>query len=299
VSSAPSASRPRSNREAPSPTALGWARKPTPSIHYQTPGSVVAYYQQVGRAGRALDAAYGVLLSGREETDITDYFIEGAFPTRGEVEQVIQALEAASDGLSVPELLTRLNVSKGRIEKTLVLLSLESPAPIVKQGSKWQLTAATLGETFWQRADRLTSLRREEQREMQEYVRLESRHMEFLIRALDGEPAEIESSALPPLPTTVDPALAREAVAFLRRTSLPLESRKQWPAGGLPKLGVNGRIPAERQAQPGRVLCVWGDAGWGDAVRHGKYREHHFSDELVSASAALVREWNPSPSRPG
>ena len=51
-------------------------------IHYQTPGSVVAYYQQVGRAGRALDAAYGVLLSGEEETDITDYFIESAFPTR-------------------------------------------------------------------------------------------------------------------------------------------------------------------------------------------------------------------------
>ena len=54
-------------------------------IHYQTPGSVVAYYQQVGRAGRALDAAYGVLLSGEEETEITDYFIESAFPTREEV----------------------------------------------------------------------------------------------------------------------------------------------------------------------------------------------------------------------
>jgi ATP-dependent DNA helicase RecQ len=264
-------------------------------IHYQTPGSVVAYYQQVGRAGRALDAAYGVLLSGREETDITDYFIEGAFPTRGEVEQVIQALEAAPGGLSVPELLTRLNLSKGRIEKTLVLLSLESPAPIVKQGTKWQLTAATLGETFWQRADRLTTLRREEQGEMQAYVRLESRHMEFLIRALDGDPGEIQPPALPLLPTTVDPALAREAVAFLRRTSLPLEPRKQWPTGGLPKLGLNGRIPAERQALSGKILCVWGDAGWGDAVRHGKYHEHRFSDELVSASAALLREWSPSP----
>jgi ATP-dependent DNA helicase RecQ len=51
-------------------------------IHYQMPGSVIAYYQQVGRAGRALKAAYGVLLSGAEEDEITDYFINTAFPTR-------------------------------------------------------------------------------------------------------------------------------------------------------------------------------------------------------------------------
>ena len=63
-------------------------------IHYQTPGSVVAYYQQVGRAGRALESAYGVLLSGQEDTDVIDYFIESAFPTREEAEQVLNALEA-------------------------------------------------------------------------------------------------------------------------------------------------------------------------------------------------------------
>ena len=55
-------------------------------IHYQTPGSVIAYYQQVGRAGRALDAAYGVLLSGTEDTEITDYFIQSAFPSEQEVD---------------------------------------------------------------------------------------------------------------------------------------------------------------------------------------------------------------------
>ena len=69
-------------------------------IHYQCPASVVAYYQQVGRAGRGLDAAYGVLLSGDEEISITDYFIDSAFPTRDEVRQVIEALEAAPVGLS-------------------------------------------------------------------------------------------------------------------------------------------------------------------------------------------------------
>jgi ATP-dependent DNA helicase RecQ len=73
-------------------------------IHYQAPGSVVAYYQQVGRAGRALDAAYGVLMSGEEDSDITDYFIDSAFPTREQVRAVFEALEAAPEGLSVPQL---------------------------------------------------------------------------------------------------------------------------------------------------------------------------------------------------
>jgi ATP-dependent DNA helicase RecQ len=175
-------------------------------IHYQAPASVVAYYQHVGRAGRALDVAYGVLLSGAEETDITDYFIDSAFPTRAEVHSVIEALEAAPAGLSVPELLGQVNLSRGRIYKAIDLLSLESPAPIAKQGPKWQLTAANLSEAFWQRAERLTNLRRKEQRQMQAYVSLESGHMEFLIRALDGNPGTICPPALPPLPTTADPA---------------------------------------------------------------------------------------------
>ncbi|WP_343202919.1 hypothetical protein, partial [Stenotrophomonas maltophilia] len=85
-------------------------------------------YQQVGRAGRALDAAYGVLLSGEEEDDINDWFVRSAFPTRDEVRQVLEALEAAPDGLSVPALLGRVNLSKGRIDRTIALLSLESPA---------------------------------------------------------------------------------------------------------------------------------------------------------------------------
>ncbi len=256
-------------------------------IHYQAPGSVVTYYQQVGRAGRALESAYGVLLSGEEDTEITSYFIDAAFPTRNEAEQVIEALEQAPSGLSVSELLKAKNIKKKRVEHTLKLLSIESPAPVVKEGNKWQLTAAILSEDFWQRADRLTKLRKQEQAEMQEYVDLDSGHMEFLIRALDGKPDQYASHGkMPPLPTKPDPSLVLEAVTFLKRTNLPIDPRQRGPSKA---------IDTNLRFQPGRALSAWGDAGWGRAVAQGKYEAEHFSNDLVSACVELLHQWNPHP----
>lgn len=265
-------------------------------IHYQTPGSVIAYYQQVGRAGRALPAAYGVLLSGEEDQEISDYFIENAFPTREEVNAVLEALKSTPHGYTVPELLSSLNLPKGRVEKTLALLNLESPAPVTKQNDlRWQLTAAPLEESFWQRAERLSALRREERKEMQRYAQLSHGHMEFLIRALNGEHQTVTSPPLHPLSPIVDPALTQQAAAFLRRTNVPFGPRKQWPAGGLPKYNVKGPIPEDLQAQPGNALCRWGDAGWGKLVKQGKYTHHRFDDRLVQACVELLRHWNPPP----
>lgn len=133
---------------------------------------------------------------------------------------------------------------------------------------------------------------------MQEYVALRAGHMEFLIRALDGDPGApgaLPSPALAPLPADVEPLLVREALAFLQRCHLPIEPRKMWPNGGLPRMKLGGKIAAKGLAQPGMALCYWRDAGWGEEVRRGKYETGRFSEDLVAACVALVREWRPTP----
>ena len=263
-------------------------------IHYQTPGSVVSYYQQVGRAGRDGNDAYGILLSGKEETDILDFFITSSFPTLEEVEKILDALERTPDGLSMYELQNEVNVKPARMTQATKIMELESPAPIAKQGTKWQLTPTSLSASFWERIKRLTELRKEEQRQMQAYVTLPRGHMEFLIEALDGDPGKVAPSRMPPFSADTDPFLTQAAERFLRNNMGEISPRRNWPSA----MGISefrGRIPQELQASPGRTLSDWNDRGWGTEVSRGKYTTGQFSDELVQACAGLVRKWAPSP----
>lgn len=263
-------------------------------IHYQMPGSVVSYYQQVGRAGRDGNDAYGILLSGKEDKDILDYFIRSSFPTPKEVEKIIRALERSPEGLSIYELQYEVNIKPKRLEQATEIMALESPAPIVKQGRKWQLTPASLPPSFWERVKRLTDLRKEEQRQMQAYVSLPHGHMEFLIESLDGDSDKVGPPRLPPLPTGTDPFLMEAAERFIRNNMGMIKPRKRWPPSmGLPEF--RGKIPTESRACSGRSLCDWNDGGWGTEVSHGKYAAGKFSDDLVQACADLVRSWAPHP----
>ena len=262
-------------------------------VHYQTPGSVVAYYQQVGRAGRAIDSAYGVLLSGDEEHEINEHFITSAFPTPEEAGEILRALESSPEGLTIREIEGEANVSNRRIEISTKILALESPAPIVKDGSKWRRTAAGIEPTFWDRVGRLTERRRAEIEQMKAYVCLGSGHMQFLVEAMDARPdGPIATVDLPPLPTQVQRQTVIDALTFLRGKPIEFVRRKRWPPGGYSE---KSSIPPELQPGDGRAACLYGDGGWGHLVRSGKYSDNHFGDELVDAVVETFKEWGPEP----
>ena len=283
-------------------TALGMGYdKPDLSfvIHYQAPSSVVAYYQQVGRAGRAIPSAVGILLAGEEDEQIHDYFRRTAFPPEHTVEKVLDALEE-SDGKSITELQNQLNMRQSQIAQVLKVLSVEVPSPAIKIGPKWHRTAAEF-ELDRERIHRLSSQRDREWQEFQEYVDTDDCFMEYLGRMLDDSAVErcgkcANCMGKPVIATAVEHSLEVEAVRFLRRSELPFEPRKSIRKGVLPTYGFpDDRLVPELQASEGRILSQWGDAGWGALVAKDKQSEH-FRDELVHAVAEMVLErWQPDP----
>lgn len=268
-------------------------------IHFQRPGSVVHYYQQVGRAGRALENAYGILLSGKEDNQITDYFIKSAFPPEGHVADVLAALDEAEDGLKMSALEAKLNLSRTQIEKVLKMLSVKSPSPVTKQDATWYSTATPYVPNT-ELVERLLAARYHEQQRMRDYVANNECLMAFLRRELDDPEADrcgrcaVCQGKL--LPDTFSRTLADEVVPFLQKRILIFEPRKHWSGGALTAYGWRGKnIPPNLRAEEGRALSQWGDAGWGELVRCGKRVDNHFDDELVNAAAQLVSKWKPQP----
>lgn len=269
-------------------------------IHYQRPGSAVHYYQQIGRAGRALRQANAILLAGAEDQEIVDYFIETAFPPESHAEDVLAVLNLAEEGLRIGEIEQQVNLSRGRIESVLKQLAVESPSPVSKLAGRW-----VANPIHYQRDDakieQLTQLRRHEQERMLAYCRSRECLMTFLLRELnDPNSGPCGRCAVclgrPLVPDQYSTKIANEAAKFISSNDHPIQPRKQWPSDALIGQGWTGTIAPDFRAESGRALCVWGDDGWGRLVREGKTTGGRFGDALVRAAAQLVRErWRPRP----
>ncbi|MNF50263.1 ATP-dependent DNA helicase RecQ [compost metagenome] len=268
-------------------------------IHYQAPSSIVAYYQQVGRAGRAIDYSIGMLLSGEEDEDIHQFFRRSAFPTAEQVHEILDTL-AECDGLTTRELEEHSNLASGQIEKVLKHLSVESPAPLIKVGTQWRRTAVhyRLDE---ERIERLTQLRVNEWEQVNDYLDETGCLMAFLRRALDdphyedcGKCANCLDKDV--ISTSVKRELVHSAASVIRHAEFAIAPRKQVAKGAFDKYQFPTNLPINLQAEEGRVLSRWRDGGWGQLAADGK-EKNHFDDALVDAMANMIKErWRPNPS---
>jgi len=267
-------------------------------VHYQAPGSIVAYYQQVGRAGRAIDYAVCVLLAGREDEEIQNYFRASAFPEERHVNGILEAL-AECDGLSERQLEVKVNLRKGQIDKVLKFLSVENPSPVIKDGSRWRRTPIAY-QLDHQHIQRLTQQRAGEWQEVREYINSQDCLMLFLARALDDEQAQpcgrcARCLGRPVISEEFSHDLAVAAALYLKHAEFPLECKKQVASGAFEQYGFRGNLPENLRAETGRILSRWGDAGWGHLVAEDKHN-NHFRDELVAAVAEMIDErWRPAP----
>ncbi len=269
-------------------------------VHYQAPGSVISYYQQVGRAGRGVEHADVVLLRGAEDRRIQDFFIEQAFPPLELVARVLEALDGAGeDGLSVPALSAVVNLGRGRIEAMLKVLDVEGA--VARAGSRWLRRP---GAEWTYDADRyaeVTALRRREQAAMAAF----GADGRCLMRALQEELDDptVSRSALataslagdcgrcavcagPRFGAPLDQELTRQAALHLRSKPLVLDVKKMAPGED----GTMRKLPEDVRAEKGRALARLGDGGWDPLVQAGR-RAGRFDDELVGAAAEAVRAW--------
>ncbi|MDN4479493.1 RecQ family ATP-dependent DNA helicase [Demequina muriae] len=240
-------------------------------IHLGAPSSPIAYYQQVGRAGRGVDRALVVLLPGTEDRAIWEWFGSQAFPPEDQVRAALGALGTAQP-TSVAALETQVDLRRGRLESMLKVLDVDGAVRRVKGG--WMAT----GEEWAYDADRyarVAETRAAEQGTMLEYERLETCRMAFLRRVLDDPDlteewrcGRCDVCGGVDLPAVPDGSAVEAARDGMDRVGVEIVPRRQWPSG-MDALGVDlrGKIPADEQAAAGRAIARLDGLGWSGALR--------------------------------
>ncbi len=252
-------------------------------VHLGAPSSPVAYYQQVGRAGRATERAEVLLLPGAEDRDIWSYFASVSMPREEQAEAVLRTLAESGRALSTAALETAVDVRRTRLELLLKVLDVDGAVQRVSGG--WVATGVPWTYDA-ERYARVAAARQAEQQLMVDYERTDACRMAFLQECLDDETAvpcgRCDGCAGPWYPTEVPDRVVGAARERLARAGVDLDPRVQWPTG-MDRLGVpvKGKIPPDEGAAA--------RAGAGPAVRPG----------LGPTAARGAARGRPGPPRPG
>lgn len=269
-------------------------------VHLGSPSSPIAYYQQVGRAGRGVEHAEVLLLPGKEDEAIWKYFASVAFPPEEMVRRTLDVLAAADRPLSLPALEPLVELRRTRLETMLKVLDVDGAVHRVKGG--WTST----GRPWTYDAERYAWVARQreaEQQAMRDYARATGCRMEFLRLRLDDEQAapcgRCDNCAGARFDDKVSAAALDAARGELGRPGVDLEPRKMWPTG-LTAVGINlkGRIPEGEQSFTGRALGRLSDIGWGNRLRpmvDARAADGPVPDDMLEAVVTVLSDWARGP----
>ena len=269
-------------------------------VHLGSPSSPIAYYQQVGRAGRGVKHAEVLLLPGKEDEAIWEYFASVAFPPEEQVRRTLDVLARAEGPLSLPALEPLVELRRSRLETMLKVLDVDGAVRRVKGG--W-LATGTPWTYDTERYSWVAKQRAAEQQAMRDYVTTTGCRMEFLRRQLDDDQAtacgRCDTCAGGRFSDSVSSGALDAALGELGRAGVEIEPRKMWPTG-LPAVGVDlkGRIPAGEQAAPGRALGRLSDIGWGNRLRPmltPQAPDGPVPDDVAKAVVAVLADWAKGP----
>ncbi|MGW0287861.1 RecQ family ATP-dependent DNA helicase [Streptomyces sp. NPDC003236] len=269
-------------------------------VHLGSPSSPIAYYQQVGRAGRGVEHAEVLLLPGKEDEAIWQYFASLAFPSEDLVRRTLDVLARADGPLSLPALEPLVELRRSRLETMLKVLDVDGAVRRVKGG--WIATGQPWSYDT-ERYDWVARQRGAEQQAMRDYASTTGCRMEFLQRQLDDEGAKpcgrCDNCAEPRFSADTTTAALDAARVDLGRAGVEVEPRRMWPTG-LPAIGIGlkGRIAAAEQASPGRALGRLSDIGWGNRLRPllaSQAPDGPVPDDVARAVVDVLADWAKGP----
>ncbi|MBZ0289333.1 MAG: RecQ family ATP-dependent DNA helicase [Anaerolineae bacterium] len=257
-------------------------------IHYQLPGNIISYYQQIGRAGRGIDKAHIVLMHGPGDEDIQRYFIDTAFPRPQQVQELLDTLRQKPKRRS--DLQRDVNARQSVLEKILTHLEVEH---IIEKQDRAYVLVKPDAQPDYGRWEAVTRTRYAELRHMQDYVHERGCLMHFIAEALD-DPAPVTrcgrcknctgaSSRFQP-----DAAAIQRAQTFLRDgKAFTFEPRKRWPSD-LPGFKKTTDIHVNEM---GLALCSYYDEGWGALVRSARSQNVGYDNSLIEAALRAIQEY--------
>ena len=265
-------------------------------VHLGAPSSPVAYYQQVGRAGRGSANADVLLLPGSEDKDIWQYFATASMPSSEKAMAVLETLGGAGKPMSTPALEARVDLRRTPLELLLKVLAVDGAVRRVAGG--WESTGQPWAYDA-ERYQRIAQARVHEQNSMVEYEQMSGCRMEYLAAALDDSTAapcgRCDSCAGRWFPTDIGSGAVAAASESLSHAGLPIDPRTMWPTG-MDRLGVQvkGKLKPEEQVAPGRALARLTDLGWGNALRAmfaAGAPDAPVDPGMARAVVAVLRDW--------